>query len=281
MKLDIAGSVLVTTGLASVIYGVVNTTTHAWTSATTVGWLLGGVVLLLGFFFWEARVASHPLVPFRMFKSRTLSTANVIMFLIGGTFFAMWYFLTYYFQYVLKYDPVKSGLAFFPMAIGIIIGAQISSRLIAKVGVRPLLKVGAGLATVGFLWLSLIKSDSSYLTHILAPSFLCSFSIGILFSPLAVSATSGVDRADSGLASGVLNTARQVGGSLALAVLATVATDVSNSALHHSSLGSALTSGYERAFLISGFITFVALLVTMVLPRHTGRGVATAAAVIE
>ena len=122
--------------------------------------------MLVVFFFWEATVASHPLVPFRIFKSRSLSTANVIMFLIGGTFFAMWYFLTYYFQYVLKYGPVKAGFAFFPMALGIIIGAQISSRLISKVGVRPLIQVGATLATLGFIWLSFITPDSSYWTRI-------------------------------------------------------------------------------------------------------------------
>src|ERR1700722_6136326 len=261
-KLDIAGSVLVTAGLASVIYGVVNTTTHAWGSSTTIGWVLGGGALLVVFFFWEAKVASHPLVPFRLFKSRSLSTANVIMLLIGGTFFAMWYFLTYYFQYVLKYGPVKAGVAFFPMAVGIIIGAQISSRLIARVGVRPLLQVGASLATLGFIWLSFITSDSSYWTHILAPSFVCSFSMGILFSPLAVTATSGVDRAESGLASGILNTSRQVGGSLALAILATIATDVTNAAVHHASLASAYTSGYQRVFEISAGVTFLALLVS-------------------
>jgi EmrB/QacA subfamily drug resistance transporter len=270
-KLDVTGSVLVTAGLASVIYGVVNTTTHAWGSSTTLGWIFGGLAVLIGFFFWEAKVASHPLVPFRMFKSRSLSTANIIMFLIGGTFFAMWYFLTYYFQYVLKYGPVKAGVAFFPMALGIIIGAQISSRLITRVGVRPLLQVGASLATLGFIWLSFITSDSSYWTHILAPSFVCSFSMGILFSPLAVSATSGVDRAESGLASGILNTSRQVGGSFALAILATIATDVTNAAVHHASLASAYTSGYQRVFEISAGVTLLALLVSAALPRNTGR----------
>ncbi len=270
-KLDVTGSVLVTAGLASIIYGVVNTTTHAWTSSTTIGWLVGGAIVLVAFSFWEAKVASHPLVPFRMFRSRSLSTANIIMFLIGGTFFAMWYFLTYYFQYVLKYGPVKAGVAFFPMAIGIILGAQISSRLIARVGVRPLLQIGATLATIGFVWLSFIQSDSSYFTHILAPAFVCSFSMGILFSPLAVSATSGVDRADSGLASGVLNTSRQVGGSLALAILATVATDVTARTLRHAPMASALTAGYQRAFEISGLVTLLALLVTTALPRNTGR----------
>ena len=124
------------------------------------------------------------------------------MVLVGGVFFAMWYFLTYYFQLVLGYGPVKAGLAFMPTAIAIIVGAQISSRLIAKVGVRPLLQIGATLATLGFFWLSLIKPDSNYWGHVIAPAFVTAFAMGLLFSPLAMAATSGVDRADAGLASG-------------------------------------------------------------------------------
>jgi EmrB/QacA subfamily drug resistance transporter len=270
-KLDVTGAVFVTGGLASVIYAVVNTTTHSWTSSFTLEWLIAGVALLSIFFFWEARVASHPLVPFRIFRSRSLSTANAVMVLVGGTFFAMWYFLTYYFQLVLGYGPVKAGLVFVPTAIAIILGAQISSRLIAKAGVKPLLQIGATLATLGFFWLSLIKADSNYWAHVFAPSFITAFAMGLLFSPLAMSATSGVDRADAGLASGVLNTSRQVGGSLALAALATVATDRTNSLLHVVSAHAALTAGYQRAFQISAVITLVALAVTFLLPRMKGQ----------
>jgi EmrB/QacA subfamily drug resistance transporter len=277
-KLDVTGSVLVTGGLASAIYAIVNTTTHSWTSSTTLGWLFLGVVLLATFIFWEAKVASHPLVPFKIFRSRPLTTANLMMFLIGGAFFAMWYFLTYYFQGVLGYGPVKAGFAFFPMAVAIIIGAQISSRLISRAGVRPLLQIGAVLATVGFLWISLIKPADSYAGHILVPSFITAFAMGLLFAPLATAATAGVDRADAGLASGILNTARQVGGSLALAVLATVATDVFQHDRHSASLASAYSSGYDRVFQISAIVTFVALIVSFALPRDTGRAAMTARA---
>jgi EmrB/QacA subfamily drug resistance transporter len=274
-KLDVTGSVLVTGGLAAAIYAVVNTTTHSWTSSTTLLWLLLGLALLTAFVVWEAKVASHPLVPFTIFKSRPLTTANLMMFLIGGAFFAMWYFLTYYFQFVLGYGPVKAGFAFFPMALAIIIGAQLSSRLLSKTGVRPLLQIGAVLATLGFLWISLIKPADSYAGHILFPSFVCAFAMGMLFAPLATAATSGVDRADAGLASGILNTARQVGGSLSLAILATIATDVTHRALTTSSVASAYTSGYDRVFQISAVVTVVALFVSFALPRGTGR-VATA-----
>jgi MFS family permease len=194
------------------------------------------------------------------------------MVLVGGVFFAMWYFLTYYFQLVLGYGALRAGFAFVPMAVGIIAGAQISSRLLAKTGVRPLLQVGAALATIGFFWLSLIQPTSSYWGNVFVPAVLTAFAMGLLFAPLATSATSSVDRADAGLASGILNTARQVGGSLALAILATVATDRTTSFLLHGSRVAALTAGYQRAFQISAIITVVALGVTFALPRLSGRG---------
>ena len=213
IKLDITGSVLVTGGLASAIYGVVNTTsTRAWSSSITLSagsspaprawssfFVLGG----------QGRLA--PLGPVRVFKSRPLTTANSSMFLIGGTFFAMWYFLTYYFQLVLGYGPVKAGFAFFPMALGIIIGAQISSRLLSRPACDRCCRSEPSSRRLGFLWISLIKPADSYAGHILVPSFICAFAMGLLFAPLATAATAGVDRADAGLASGLLNTARQVG----------------------------------------------------------------------
>jgi predicted MFS family arabinose efflux permease len=271
VKLDVTGAVLVTGSLASLIYGVVNTTTKGWTSSTTLSWFVGGAVGLLAFFYWESKVASHPLVPFRIFRSRSLTTANIVMFLVGGTFFAMWYFLTYYFQQILGFGPVKAGFAFLPMAIAIITGAQISSRILAKVGVRTLLITGASMATFGFIWLSMIKVVSSFGMAVLPPSIICAFAMGLMFSPLAMAATSGVDRADAGLASGVLNTARQVGGSLALAILGTVAADRTASLMGHAGASVAYVSGYQRAFQISAVIALLALLVSFTLPDHAGR----------
>ncbi len=269
LKLDVTGAVLVTGSLAALIYGVVNTTTLGWTSNTTLSWFLGGGVGLVAFLFWESKVASHPLVPFRIFRSRSLRVANIVMLLVGGAFFAMWYFLTFYYQYVLGYGAVKTGFAFLPMALSIIAGAQISSRLLARTGVRPLLFTGAAFATLGFLWISRITPESSYLGAILAPSIICAFAMGLLFTPLATAATAKVERADAGLASGMLNTARQVGGSLSLAILGTVAADRTASFVHPRS-ALALVSGYQRAFLISAIITLLALGVSSFVPRRTG-----------
>ena len=136
-----------------------------------------------------------------------------------------------------------------------------------------MLQIGAVLATLGFLWISLIKPADSYAGHILVPSFICAFAMGLLFAPLATAATSGVDRADAGLASGLLNTARQVGGSLSLAILATIATDVTNHDRANALLASAYTSGYDRVFQISACVTVVAFFVSFALPRNTGRTV--------
>ena len=270
VKLDVTGAVLVTGSLAALIYGVVNTTTFGWTSSTTLSWFLGGALGLSAFIAWESTVASHPLVPFRIFRSRTLSMANLVMLLVGGAFFAMWYFLTFYYQYVLHYDAVKTGFAFLPMTLSIILGAQISSRLLGRTGARPLLLAGSALATFGFMWISMIQTHSSYLGAIVVPSMICAFAIGLLFTPLATAATAGVERADAGLASGVLNTARQVGGSLSLAILGTVAADRTATFLAPHS-PEALVSGYQRAFVVSAAITLLAFLVSFSLPRDAGR----------
>ncbi|HEY5120219.1 MAG TPA: DHA2 family efflux MFS transporter permease subunit [Acidimicrobiales bacterium] len=269
VKLDIVGAVLVTGSLATLIYGVVNTTNKGWTSSTTLTWFVVGAIGMIAFIFWEAKIASHPLVPFRIFQSRSLSMANLMMLLVGGAFFAMWYFLTFYFQRILGYGAVKAGFAFLPMALAIIAGAQISSRILARVGARVLLLTGAALASVGFLFISRIQPHSSYFGAILLPAVLCAFAMGLLFTPLATTATADVDRADAGLASGVLNTSRQVGGSLSLAILGTVAADRTATFVDpHSS--EALVSGYQRAFQISAVITLLALCVAVTVPRRVG-----------
>jgi len=265
-KLDVTGAVLVTGSLAAVIYAIVKTAHWGWGSHSTLSWLFGGAVGLAIFLVWESKVASHPLVPFRVFKTRSLTLANLMMLLIGGVFFAMWYFLTFYFQNILGFDAVRAGLAFLPMSLSVIVGAQVGSRVLARTGVRPLLMAGATLGALGFLWISRIQSHSSYLGAIVAPAVICAFAMGVLFTSLATAATSGIDRSEAGLASGLLNTSRQVGGSLALAALGTAAVDRSASFANPSS-AQALVSGYERAFQFSAAVAAVALLASLAVPR--------------
>jgi EmrB/QacA subfamily drug resistance transporter len=269
-KLDIGGAITVTAGLGALIFAIVGTDTHAWGSTYTLSILAVAAVLLAVFTFIELKVASTPLVPFRLFRSRSVSGANVVMFLVGAAFFSMWYFLSLYLQNVLGYGALKAGLAFVPMAIAIIVGAQVSSRLLSRVGVRPLLLLGTLLAGGGFAWLAQIQYDSSYWTHVFGPGCVISLALGLLFTPLASAATSGVHFTEAGLASGVLNTSRQMGGSLGLAVLATVAIDHTESVLRAGSgsvsSAQALTAGYARAFAVAACLGLVAFAVSFVVP---------------
>jgi EmrB/QacA subfamily drug resistance transporter len=266
-KLDIGGAITVTAGLGALIYAIVGTDTHAWGSTYTLS-ILGIAAVLLGIFtFIQLKVAHTPLVPFGLFRSRSVTGANLVMFMVGAGFFSMWYFLSLYLQNVLGYGALKAGLAFLPMAIAIIIGAQISSRLLPKIGVRPLLLSGTFLLVVGFVWLSRIDAQGNYWQHIFGPGCVISFAIGVLFTPLASAATSGVHYTEAGLASGVLNTARQMGGSIGLAVLATVAIDHTRSLVARgSSSAAALTSGYARAFELAAVLSLVAFAASFIVP---------------
>jgi predicted MFS family arabinose efflux permease len=268
-KLDIGGAITVTAGLGALIYAIVGTDTHAWGSTYTLSILGVAVVLLAMFVYIQLKVAHTPLVPFRLFRSRSVTGANIVMFLVGAAFFSMWYFLSLYLQNVLGYGALKAGLAFFPMAATIVIGAQVSSRLLPKIGVRPLLLTGTALAAGGFIWLTQIKDHSSYLGHVFGPGCIISLALGLLFTPLASAATSGVAFTEAGLASGVLNTARQMGGSVGLAVLATIAIDRTHAFFgsgHGASADAALTAGYARAFAWAAGLGIVAFVSSFIVP---------------
>ncbi|MBO0692800.1 MAG: MFS transporter, partial [Acidimicrobiaceae bacterium] len=255
-QLDVAGAVTVTAGLAALVYAIVGTDTHPWGSAHTLGFLAAAAVLIGAFLAIEARFAGTPLMPLRLFRSRSLSAANSTQLLFGGAFFAMWYFVSLYLQDVHGYDALTSGLAFFPMCVGIVVGARITIKLVSRFGPRSVLLFGLPLCAIGFLWFSRLRVASGYLSGVFGPGVLISLGLGLCVTPIAAAATSGVAEHEAGLASGVVTTSRQVGGSIGLAVLATLAT------LHTDDLMRvgrasipALAAGYDRAFLVSaGFI---------------------------
>jgi len=275
--LDVAGAVLVTAGLSVAVYGIVNTTEYAWGSSRTIVTLLIAAVLLVAFAIVETRIATAPLVPFGFFKSKTASGANATMFLVGAAFFSMWYFLTLFMQDVLHYSALKTGFAFLPQSVAIIVGAQISSRVMTKVGVWPVVMAGTAFATVGFWFLGDLTTTSSYVDGIMLPGCLVAFALGLLFSPLAAAATSTVSPMEAGLASGILSTSRQVGGSVGLAVLATIATThavallghplppVTSPAYHVPPVPAYITSGYDVAFRVSALLTFGGMLTGLLL----------------
>jgi len=271
-SLDIAGAVTVTAGLSSLVYAIVGTDTHSWGSTDTLVPLALSGLLIATFVFIEARVAKAPLMPLSLFKSRSLSVANGVMALLGIVFFSMWYFLTLYLQLVHGYSPIKAGVLFFPMGLTIIAGAQTAARLVTDWGPRRVLMMGLTLTTGGFFWLAQLSASSSYAAGVLPASLLTTFGAGLCFTPLAAAATSGVPPTLAGLASGVLNTSRQIGGSIGLAALATLATARTDDVLaahggrHPAPV--ALTEGYDRAFLVAAFITLLAMLTSTLLPKQ-------------
>jgi EmrB/QacA subfamily drug resistance transporter len=274
-RLDVGGAIAVTAGLGALIYAIVGTQSHAWGSVRTLSLLGGAVVLLAAFAVIEVRLARAPLMPFGLLRSRSVAGANVVMFLVGAAFFSMWYFLSLFLQNVLGYSALKTGLAFLPMGVTIIVGAQASSRILPRAGVRPLLLAGTLLAAGGFAWLSAIVPHGSYWAHVFGPGCLISLALGLLFTPLAAAATAGVPFTEAGLASGVLNTSRQIGGSLGLAVLATVATDRSRAMLASGgralSSAGALNGGYARAFEWAAGLVLAAFAASFVVPAIRAR----------
>jgi EmrB/QacA subfamily drug resistance transporter len=291
-SLDVLGGVLATGGLLVLVYGIVRTETASWGSASTVA-VLGTAVVLLGWFVaHEAKVATAPLVPLGIFRLRSVAAANGVMLLVGSAVFSSWYFLSLYMQNVLNFSPLQAGLAFVPQTLAIVAGAQVSSRIVGRIGARTLLLIGPTISAIGLLWLSWGLSPSgSYLRTLLVPGVLVTFGVGLSFTPIALSATGGVPREQAGLASGLVTTMRQVGGALGLAVLATIAVDHTSSLLGAEGLprgaaqasgpGSAavlaaLTSGYARAFLVGGALALLASLAALALPRRIARGTAAA-----
>ncbi len=265
-RLDVGGAITVTAGLAVLVYTIVGTDQHPWASSRTITGLIVSAVLLTGFFAWQLR-SREPLVPLALFKVRSVTGGNVVMLLVGAAFFSMWYFLSLYLQDVLHFGPLRAGFAFLPMGLAIIAGAQGSSRLMSKTGFRPLLVSGTAFAAGGFFWLSKIGPTSHYWTAVFGPGVIIACALGMLFTPLAAAATSGVPRSEAGLASGLLNTSRQIGGSLGLAILATLASTVTHSQLSQGvALAAATTDGFARAFLVASVILLVALCATAIVP---------------
>lgn len=263
--LDVLGAVTVTGGLAALVYAIVGTDVHPWVSAQTLTWLAVAVVLLTGFVIVQRRSAA-PLVPFGLFRIRAVVGANLTMLFVGAAFFSMWYFLSLFLQDVLHYGPLATGFAFLPMGIAIILGAQISSRVLPRIGIQPLLAAGTIIATAGYFWLAFLDPASRYWSAVFGPGLLVSFALGLLFTPLASAATAGVARTEAGLASGLLNTSRQMGGSLGLALLATIASSRTHDLIGQGTAATtALADGFARAFSVGAALMFAAFVVSWIV----------------
>jgi predicted MFS family arabinose efflux permease len=270
VKLDITGAALVTLSLFAFVYGIVHSSDVGLTSAVTLAWTGGGLAGIGLFAWWESQVASHPLIPFAVFRSSSLAVASVVMFFTGCAFFILWYFLTFYLQVVLQYGAVKAGFSFLPLAVAIIAGAQIAARKMSTTGTRPFIIGASALSAIGFWWLGHLHATGPYWSCVLLPGCLVTFAMGLMFSPLAATATWGIDRAEAGLASGVVNAARQLGGAMSLAVLGTVATDHTKSLITLSP-ADASVAGWNLGYQITAGILVVALLVALTLDPQVGK----------
>jgi EmrB/QacA subfamily drug resistance transporter len=253
---DLSGALAATVGLSLLVLGIVRTDVTGWGNASTIALLAVGVGLLGVFVAIEGRFATAPLVPLRLFSSRLLSAANVVVLFVGAASFGMWFFVSLYLQEVLGYSPIKAGLAFLPMTLCIVAGSVAASRFVLRIGAKPMLVVGMLAQTAGLLLFTLTPVNGTYLANIVLPSLLVAIGIPLSFVPSTISAVQGVAAAEAGLASAVVNTARLFGGALGLAVLAAIAAARTSSDLRHLPAGAhsanvALTSGFHLAFAVA------------------------------
>jgi EmrB/QacA subfamily drug resistance transporter len=262
---DVGGAVTVTAGLMALVYAIVKAETDGWTSATTIGFFVASVVLLSAFLVIELRHKA-PLVRLSIFRTRSLSTANIVMFLVGAGMFAMFFFNTLYIQRVLGYGPLKAGLAFLPFTAGIMVSAGIASQLATRVGVRLVAAVGMVLTVIGMGLLTQLPVHGTYLANVLPSIIISSLGMGAVFMPLTLVATTGLEDEDQGLASGLFNTSQQIGGALGLAILSTVAASKTAGA-GGADDPAALVEGFHWAFAGGAVFVAVALVAMLALLR--------------
>lgn len=264
---DIPGAVTVTAGLALLVYTFVEAVHAGWGSGATLGRLAGALALLALFVLIEAR-QRQPLMPFSIFRLRTLRGANVVGLLIGMALFSMFFFISLYLQQVLHFDALKTGVSYLPLSVAIILSAGAASRLVTRMGFRPTLIVGLLFVAAGLLWFSRVSAGGSYAADVLGPSLLAAVGLGLSFVPVTIAAVSGTSGQEAGLASGLINTSQQVGGALGLAILASIANSRSLHLLHAGTgnPAEALSKGFDRAFLVgAGFALLGALLAALLI----------------
>ena len=276
---DIPGALSVTAGLALLVYGLVNAAQAGWESGETLGILACALALLVAFVAIESRT-KHPLMPFSIFRLRTLRGANIVGLLVGMSLFSMFFFISLYLQQVLGYEPLKAGLAYLPLAVLIVVSAGGASQLVTRIGFKPSLVMGMVFIAAGLLWFSRVSPDGTYVGDVLFPSMLVAIGLGFSFVPVTIAAVTGTEPGEAGLASGLLNTTQQVGGALGLAIAATVANSTTRDAFAGGERNPAvaLTEGFQDAFLVcAGFAILGAVLTAVLISSKDSREHAEAA----
>jgi EmrB/QacA subfamily drug resistance transporter len=267
---DLAGALAVTAGLLALVYGIVTAGVHGWGSLAALGPIALGLALLVLFLVVEANFAAAPLVPLHAFSNRLLRVSNLVVLVFSASLFPMWYFVSLYLQEVLHFPPLGAGLAFLPMALTIMACALPAGRLVARFGAGRVLAVGLTLMALGMALFARIAVNGGYLSDVMLPGMLVATGIGFSVVPSTIAATATATPSEAGLASGLVNTSRQIGGALGLAILTSLA------ALYTSHLTNAdfrapilaLTDGFRLAFLIgAGFAATGAVMAARFIPR--------------
>lgn len=271
-ELDLFGALLATSGLMTLVYGLVKASDYGWTNGKTIGLIVGSLVLLAGFLFNESRV-KHPLMPLSIFKIRNVLGANLTQLPIAAGLFSMFFFLSLYVQTVLGFSPVKSGFAFLPITIVIGITAGFASRLVGKVGYKRILTISPLIIAAGLFILSGIYVGGDYLHNVLPGLLVFASGMGFTFIAITIAATSGVPHDEAGLASGLLNTSQQIGGALGLAVLSSIAANrtadfiAANPGLENAAqIGQ--VEGYQSAFHIAVVFMIIGALSALIVLKN-------------
>jgi EmrB/QacA subfamily drug resistance transporter len=275
---DIAGAVTVTAGLSLLVYALVDATSAGWTSTATIARIAGAVALLAAFVVIELRTRK-PLVPFTIFRLRTLRGADTVGLLVGMSLFSMFFLITLYMQQVLHYSALKTGFAYLPLAACIVLAAGAASALVTRIGFKPVLISGLLLIAGALVWFTQISVHGSFLADVLGPSVLAGVGLGLAFVTVTIAAVTGITPDEAGLASGLINTSQQIGGALGLAILASIANSTTVSQIKTGVNPTvALNAGFQDAFLVgAGFAVTGAILAAVLISSRDSRKHAAAA----
>lgn len=272
---DLAGAFTVTVGLIALVASLVRGNDVGWLSGQTIATFLVAIALLVAFVRIEAK-GSHPLLPLRIFKNRNIVGADTAILFVGAGMFGMFFYISLYLQLpqLMNYSPIRTGLAFLPVSLAIMLSAGFGSKLLGKYGPRNVAAVGLTIAPIGMLLLARVHPGGSYVTDVLIPLLIMSLGLGATFVSLTAAAVSGVDHADSGLASALLNTGQQVGGSLGLALLTAVSTARTAHVLPTSAdPAAAITSGYAWGFVCAAILMFLGAIMAFININVTAKQV--------
>jgi predicted MFS family arabinose efflux permease len=260
---------LVTSGLVLTVLGITKGEDWGWSSGLTIGVFAGAAALLAAFGGWELR-HPEPLMPLGIFRLRTLTAANVSGLILGTALFAMFLMLTLYMQQVLGYSPLRTGVAYLAVAGTSIIWANVAAQAVNRVGVKPALVFGMAMMTIGLVYFTRVSVHGSYWADLFPGFLIIGLGIPFAFIPITIAAVAGTKPEEAGLASGLINTAQQIGGALGIAVLATVANStITSDRKTGVAVPNAFTHGFQNAFWVGAGVAAVGVLVAVLFVRRS------------